>query len=145
MVNVNGGRDWSAATKDCPEFLRSLTQVKYFSTNLITVRAHRGHPYLERSDRASFIDSRSIKKSSIFKRTSQKFQGLNKLNKLSDYCSLRTISTICSNLGACGRDRRRSERLQSNSRLCYDLLEGSDRLLCATASTAKSSCQNDEA
>ena len=47
MVNVNGGRDWSAATKDCPEFLGSLTQVKYFSTNLITVRAHRGHTWSE--------------------------------------------------------------------------------------------------
>ena len=43
MVNVNGGRVWSAATKVCPDFLGSLTQVKYFSTNLITVRAHRGH------------------------------------------------------------------------------------------------------
>ena len=47
MVNVNGGRDWSAATKDCPEFLGSLTQVKYFSTNLITIRAHRGHTWSE--------------------------------------------------------------------------------------------------
>ena len=48
MVNVDGGRDWSAATKDCPEFLGSLTQVKYFSTNLITVRAHRGHTWSKR-------------------------------------------------------------------------------------------------
>ena len=47
MVNVNGGRDWSAATKDCPDFLGSLTQVKYFSTNLITIRAHRGHTLSE--------------------------------------------------------------------------------------------------
>ena len=47
MVNVNGGRDWSAATKDCPDFSGSLTQVKYFSTNLITVRAHRGHTWSE--------------------------------------------------------------------------------------------------
>ena len=64
MVNVNGGRDWSAATKDCPEFLGSLTQVKYFSTNLITVRAHRGHTWSEATQNpCKYINSRSIQKS----------------------------------------------------------------------------------
>jgi len=82
MVNVNGGRDWSAATKDCPEFLGSLTQVKYFSTNLITVRAHRGHTWSEATQNPCKFYQLSvnpkIQKSSIFKRTSQKFQGFNK-------------------------------------------------------------------
>ena len=82
MVNVNGGRDWSAATKDCPEFLGSLTQIKYFSTNLITVRAHRGHTWSEATQTPCKFYQLSvnpkIQKSSIFKRTSQKFQGFNK-------------------------------------------------------------------
>ena len=82
MVNVNGSRDWSAATKDCPEFLGSLTQVKYFSTNLITVRAHRGHTWSEATQNPCKFYQLSvnpkIQKSSIFKRTSQKFQGFNK-------------------------------------------------------------------
>jgi len=71
MVNVNGGRDWSAATKDCPEFLGSLTQVKYFSTNLITVRAHRGHTWSEATQNPCKFYQLSvnpkIQKSSIFK------------------------------------------------------------------------------
>ena len=82
MVNVNVGRDWSAATKDCPEFLGSLTQIKYFSTNLITVRAHRGHTWSEATQNPCKFYQLSvnpkIQKSSIFKRTSQKFQGFNK-------------------------------------------------------------------
>ena len=72
MVNVNGGRDWSAATKDCPEFLGSLTQVKYFSTNLITVRAHRGHTWSEATQTPCKFYQLSVNPSSIFKRTSQK-------------------------------------------------------------------------
>ena len=82
MVNVNGGRDWSAATKDCPELLGCLRQVKYFSTNLITVRAHRGHTWSEATQNpCKFYHSVNpkIQKSSIFKRTSQKFQGFNKM------------------------------------------------------------------
>ena len=71
MVNVNGSRDWSAATKDCPEFLGSLTQVKYFSTNLITVRAHRGHTWSEATQTPCKFYQLSVNPSSIFKRTSQ--------------------------------------------------------------------------
>ena len=71
MVNVNGGRDWSAATKDCPEFLGSLTQVKYFSPTLITVRAHRGHTWSEATQNpCKFYQlsvNQKIQKSSIFK------------------------------------------------------------------------------
>ena len=49
MVNVNGGRDWSAATKDCPEFLGSLTKVKYFTTSP-NYGLGPSRPYSERSD-----------------------------------------------------------------------------------------------
>ena len=49
MVNVNGGRDWSAATKDCPDFLGSSTEVKYFTTNP-NYGLGPSRPYPERSD-----------------------------------------------------------------------------------------------
>ena len=74
MVNVNGGRDWSAATKDCPEFLGSLTQVKYFSTNLITVRAHRGHTWSEATQNpCKFLSTTSVHP--LPRRTSKKHHG----------------------------------------------------------------------
>ena len=84
MVNVNGGRDLSAATKDCPEFLGSLTQVKYFSTNLITVRAHRGHTWSEATQNQFKFYQLSVNpkiqksRNPVFSKTSQKFQGFNK-------------------------------------------------------------------
>jgi hypothetical protein len=78
MVNVNGGRDWSAATKDCPDFLGSSTEVKYFTTNP-NYGLGPSRPYPERSDPepvqvlSTLSVNPKIQKSSILKGISQKF------------------------------------------------------------------------
>ena len=87
MVKIDGGRDWSAATRDSSNFFGILNAGKiFYDKSYLWLGTTAAIPGAKRPrTRASFLHlsvNPKIQKSSIFKSTSQKFQGFIK----KDFC-----------------------------------------------------------